>query len=165
MRALGIAIISLIPFALGVWQYNIIKRRQQTLWELEQLVLLIKEQMRFSLKEIDALLCFAYNQPHFSAPVKDMIMAVKGKTSHKEILEALQSVSASGITKKEISLLADFFAGLGQSDIKGQLEHCAYYREQLESINNLIFKEQGEKSRLWLGLSISLSLAVFVLLI
>ena len=165
MRALGISVISLIPFVVGVWQYSLINRRQQTLWELEQLVLLIKEQMRFSLKEIDQLLSFAYNQPHFSTPVKDIIMAVTGKTSHNEVLSALQSVSSSGISKKEMLLIADFFSGLGKSDIKGQLEHCEYYKEQLEGINNLLSREQGEKSRLWLGLSISLSLAVFVLLI
>lgn len=165
MRGLGILCISLIPMILGIWQYFIINRRSNTLQEIEQLILLIKEQMRFSLKEIDSLLNFAHKQPNFTPPIKEIISAVKGKTDHSEILNSILSVKGSGITKSEAELLADFFTGLGKSDIKGQLEHCDYYLEQFDFLNQRMQQNLNEKSRLWLGLSISVSLAVFVLLI
>lgn len=165
MRGIGVALISFIPLAVGLMQYNFINQRYKTVCEFEQLILVIKEQMRFSLKEIDALLNFAQNQPQFSKPIKDIILAVKGKNNHEEIINGLQSITSAKIGKNEYVLMADFFAGLGQSDIKGQVEHCEYYREQFERLCDKLYREQGEKSRLWLGLSISLSLAVFVLII
>lgn len=66
----------------------------------------------------------------------------------------MQGAKGNGLTKKEIQMIADFGAGLGSSDMAGQISYCELaaqrFRTQLEEAR----QEKGKKSKLYAMLGI-----------
>ena len=69
------------------------------------------------------------------------------------------------LSNKEIQQISAFISGLGSNDTEGQLNHCDYYFlvfGQLAEKSNEIYLS---KSRLSVGLALSLSSVMFIIMI
>lgn len=62
-------------------------------------------------------------------------------------------------------LVTDFFAGLGQSDYSGQLEHCAVYKNLFNEKRCMFQEEYNNKGKVYrsLGLFAAAGIAVFLI--
>lgn len=165
MKLLGILLLSVIPVSWGIGQYIHLNRRTTLLIEIVQLILTVKERIRFTQTELDRLLSFLHSQPGFSKDVKLIIRSVMKKRNYNDILEVLKKIKPALLKEDEIFLLSEFFASLGQSDIKGQIELCEFYFTEFERIKTKEESVKTEKSRLSLGLSMALSAVIFIILI
>ena len=165
MRTLGIIIISLIPTAVGALAYQRLAKSYRLLRDIKQLCLVLSEQMRFSLKSPTELFEFIKREPNFSRSVKEIIEAVSQKTEYGEIFSSIEALPDGAYIKGQIGPLCDMFYGLGKSDLEAQLSHLGYFSALFSAEEERVKEELNTKSRLWLGLSFSLSAAVFVILI
>lgn len=69
-----------------------------------------------------------------------------------------------GLNKEDISLLSDFFKGLGMSELSAAEERCRTYRELILKRMSAAEKEMNEKSRLYgvLGASAGAFLVILI---
>ena len=69
------------------------------------------------------------------------------------------------LPKNAAALLLEFGAGLGVSDLSGQLNHCAVYRVFCEEKLTAAQAEKNKKARMFVTLGVLLGLGVDLLLI
>lgn len=165
MKIVGVFLVSSIPVFWGIGQYIYLNRRTALLSEIVQIIMTVKERIRFSKTELDKLFSFLLTQSGFSKDSRLLINKIVKKRSYADILEAFKEITPGLLKEDELSLLAEFFSHLGKSDIKGQIELCEFYFEEFQRIKAREDGVKTEKSRLNLGLSLSLGAGIFIILI
>jgi hypothetical protein len=165
MKIVGVLLLSSIPVFWGIGQNIYLNRRTTLLSDIMQIIMTTKEMIRFSKIEIDKLFSFLLSQSGFSRDSKFLIDKVMKKRDYKDIFKSLKEITPNLLKDNEVLLLAEFFSYLGKSDVKGQMELCDFYFTEFQRIK---IREDGvkiEKSRLKLGLSLSLGAGIFIILI
>ena len=157
--------LSIIPALWGIGQYVHLNRRADLLLEITQLIITVKERIRFSQTELDKLFSFLLSQTGFSKDSKLLIEKVIKKRNQSDILNALNDIRPNLLKEDELLLLAEFFSSLGKSDIKGQIELCEFYLGEFQRKKSREDEVKAEKSRLSLGLSMAFSAGIFIVLI
>ena len=77
---------------------------------------------------------------------------------------ATNGTKGLGLNSKDISLIRDFGAEFGASDIDGQLAHCKLYIQLILARLENAREEKSKKSKLYLMLGVFFGLAVALLL-
>lgn len=165
MKIVGVLLLSSIPVFLGIGQYIHLNRRTALLGDITQIIMTVKERIRFSKTELDKLFTFLLSQAGFSKDSKLLLNKVIKKRNYIDILEAIKEITPSLLKEDELLLLSEFFGALGKSDIKGQIELCDFYFAEFQRIKTREDGVKSEKSRLSLGLSLSLGAGIFIVLI
>ena len=165
MRISGIIILAAIPLGFGICLYIKGISRAKFSAEIYKLSVILKEQLRFSLKEVYELLDFFENQPQFSQKMRNILSKIKGENSLQAITDVLNSELKKEFKVYEIADFSHFFFYLGKSDLEGEIKHIEYYEKIFEDLSNKSNDDLLNKNKLYLSLFTALSLAVFVVLI
>jgi stage III sporulation protein AB len=165
MRTLIILLISLLPIFGGAYKYIRATNEIKILNEIIKLLLFLKEEIRFSLKEIKEIFEKVRNSQGFSEQIKDILAVAVEEKEYTALEKRLTQNQKLELRSEQISNLSSFLNGLGRSDLEGQLEHIAHFEKIFSLEKEKAEKEKEEKVRLWFGLSFSLGGAIFVLLI
>lgn len=67
---------------------------------------------------------------------------------------SVQGTKGNGLTKKEIQMMAEFGAGLGNTGIAGQISHCELAAQLFQTQLEEARQEKGKKSKLYAMLGI-----------
>ena len=80
--------------------------------------------------------------------------------------QAVQTAARLGdVPPQGIRLLTEFGAGLGATDLSGQLAHCALYRQLCEEQRAASLEEKQKKSRMYVLLGAAAGLGLNLLLL
>lgn len=163
MRLLGVLLLSLTPFLLGIDYRNSLKKRRDLFLKLNAFVLFIKEQIRFCSRERDEIFALSDNYLEFNDSFLRMVK--KSLKNGENLAKSLEDYNDIRLKQKEISHITAFFNELGKSDTEGQISHCDYYINLFAKMGEGLSEAYVTKSRLSLGLSISLTAAMFIIMI
>jgi hypothetical protein len=163
MRALGILLLSLTPFLFGLDYSNTLKKQKDFLLTFKEFVLFVKDQIRFSGRERNEIITLALNDVRFNTPIfKNIESAFK---TGENLTKIISNNNYIRLNSKEIYEIEAFALGLGKNDTEGQLNHCDYY---FSVFDTLVKKKNDDvlvKSRLCIGLTLSLSALIFIIMI
>lgn len=163
MRMLGIVFLSLTPFLLGLDYRSSLKKREAFLRLFKEFIIFVKEQIRFCGRERNEIFALALSDPKFNTPIfKRIEIALKNGENLTKIFENFNDIR---LKTKEIYEINAFITDLGKSDIEGQLSHCDYYISVFGQIEQKFSEAYPAKSKLSLGLSLSLTAAMFIIMI
>ena len=163
MRMLGILLLSLTPVWLGLDYRSSLKKRRDLFFNLKSFVIFVKEQIRFCGRERDEIFALSDNCLEFNC---GFLKAVKGSLKNGENLtKTLENYNDIRLKFKEIVEISAFFTELGKSDTEGQINHCDYYIALFEQNGKKLSDSYVTKSRLITGLSLSLTAAMFIIMI
>ena len=163
MRTLGIIFLSFTPFLFGLDYSKTLKKRKAFLVTFKEFILFIRDQIRFSGRERDEIMALALNDPRFNHPLfSNLELALK---KGENITKRINIINYIRLKPKEIYEIDSFVSGLGKNDTEGQLNHCDYYISVFESVTKNLDEEILVKSRLSVGLSLSLSAVMFIIMI
>lgn len=163
MRILGILLLSLTPVWFGLDYRNSLKKRVNLFLNLKSFVIFVKEQIRFCGRERDEIFALSDNSLEFN---NSFLKAVKNSLKNGEDLtKTLENYNDIRLKFKEIVEISAFFTELGKSDTEGQINHCDYYINSFEQNGRKLSDAYVTKSRLITGLSLSLSAAMFIIMI
>lgn len=159
MKLLGALMILFSGVCLGWKQADTLKKREEALLDLRQLI----QQLRTGILYAGQPLCelIARNQES-----RFCFQAAADAHFFQDPKGALQSAGKSLLTERsDLELYCALVSGLGESDTQGQLEHLRLY-EELLSVNLSQARESREKkSRLYLCLGAFSGTAVCLLLL
>ena len=163
MRILGTLILSALPVLWGIDYYAAQRKRADFLESFVEFVIYVREQIRFSGREISEIFSIALREPRFARPIyEELFLAIKNKDSLEKIFKNNKDLL---LKKHEISTVCGFLDGLGKNDVLGQIAHADYYKTRLEETAATTKKELASKGRLIISLSILAAAALFVLMI
>ena len=163
MRTLGILFLSLTPFLFALDYKANLKNQSDFILCFKEFIVFTKEQIRFSLREVNEIFALAYQNPEFKRYIFK-----NGKISFDNTENIAKSIeSANDIRLKPIirTHINTFFKGLGTTDTEGQINHCNYYISAFTIFGKKAQEDASQKGRLALALSLSLSLAMFIIMI
>ena len=163
MRTIGILLLSLTPFLFALDYKSNLKKQSEFITCFKEFVAFTKEQIRFSMREINEIFALAYQNPEFKRYIFK-----NGKISFNNTENIAKSIeNANDIRLKPIirTHINTFFKGLGTTDTEGQINHCNYYINAFAAFSKKAREDASQKGRLALALSLSLSLAMFIIMI
>ncbi len=163
MRVVGIVFLSLTPLLFGLDYSKLLKKRLEFFSTFKEFILFVKEQIRFSGRERDEIFTLALADPRFDVPLFENIK--KSLNGEETLAKTIEKHNDIRLNNKEIQQISAFISGLGSNDTEGQLNHCDYYFlvfGQLAEKSNEIYLS---KSRLSVGLALSLSSVMFIIMI
>lgn len=163
MRILGVIFLSLTPFLFGMEYKKSLKNRRDFLSRFNEFVMFVKEQIRFCGRERDEIFSLALTDPRFNHPLfKKLEIAFKNQETLTKIVDITNDIR---LNSKEIYEIEAFVFGLGKNDTEGQINHCDYYISVFRRLGIEATEAYSVKSRLTVGLSICLSVAMFIIMI
>jgi len=163
MKVLGILFLSLAPVLLGLDYRNILKKRKDFFCIFKEYVIFVKEQIRFCGRERNEIFALALNDPRFNSPIfKKIENSIKYGENLTKILDECIDIR---LKNAEIYEINSFVSGLGKSDTEGQLSHCDYYISVFDEIAKKTGDTYSAKSKLSLGLSLSLAAVMFIIMV
>lgn len=163
MRTLGIVFLSLTPLFFGLDYGKTLKLRRDFFYNFKEFIIFVKEQIRFSCRERDEIFAIALNDSRFNSNIYSNIKkALKNGESITKIFKYDKDIR---FNNQEISEIEAFFNGLGNNDAEGQISHCNYYLSVFEQITAKATETCSVKSRLSLGLCLSLASVMFIIMI
>lgn len=163
MRILGILILSALPVLWGI-DYNASqKKRVDFLESFVSFVIYVREQIRFSGREISEIFSMALRDPCFAKPIyEQLFLSIKNDDNLEKMFINNKNIR---LKKHEISAVCGFLSGLGKNDVSGQTAHADYYKLKLEDMASSVKSELAVKGRLAISLSVAGAAALFVLMI
>ena len=163
MRIVGILILSLTPLLFGLDYRSTIKKRRDLFLNLKDFVVFVKEQIRFCGRERNEILALSDINPKFNDSF--FIVLKKSIKNGENLTKILENYNDIRLKHKETVEINAFFAELGKTDTEGQINHCDYYINLFSQMGEKLNNSYTTKSRLSLGLSISLMAAMFIIMI
>lgn len=163
MRTVGVILLSLLPVLWGIDYNSAQKKRVAFLENFILFIVFVREQIRFSGRELLEIFSLALREPSFANPVYEKLFL--GMKQGKDLRKIIKDDSGIRLNDAETTAVCAFLDGLGKNDVEGQKAHADYYKEH---ISGLAKKLQGEvlvKTRLITSLTVSLAAALFVLMI
>lgn len=163
MRTVGIIFLSLTPLLLGLDYRSTLKKRKDFILIFKEFIIFVKEQIRFCGRERDEILSLALRDPRFNIPIfKRMEKALKDGENIAKIFENNNDIR---IKSQEITQVSTFISELGKSDYEGQMSHCDYYISVFDKLGQKLSDSYSARSRLALGLTLSLGAVMFIIMI
>lgn len=163
MRLLGIFLLSLIPVLFGLDYRSSLKKRRDLFLNLKSFVIFVKEQIRFCGRERNEIFALSDLNPEFN---NDFFKVIKKALKNREDLtKTFDEYNNIRLKPKEINEINTFFTELGKSDTEGQINHCDYYINLFGQAGKVLSDTYVTKSRLVSGLSLSLTAAMFIIMI
>ncbi len=163
MRTVGIIFLSLTPFIIGLDYAKSLKIRRDFFATFKEFVMFVKDQIRFSNRERDEIFSLALMDPRFNTSFfKGLQKTFKTEENATKISNYINDIR---LNAKELCVVESFVFGLGKNDLEGQLNHCDYYFSAFEQMANNSAEAYSVKSRLSLGLTLSLALIMFIIMI
>lgn len=162
MRFVGIFLVSLLPALLGFSMASRLSRRIAVLNELKLLISEIKEQIRYSSREICPLLKMIGGKGCYSNLLFLNELTDDGVWNPRLKDDDLLSC---GLCKEDLSAVKNFFLGLGTSDTEGQISHCELYFAELTKMAGEAERLQSDKGRLYRTLGMIGGIGVAIMLI
>ena len=163
MRLIGILLLSLTPFWFGLDYRNTLKKRRDLFLNLRDFIIFIKEQIRFCQRERDEIFALSDTYPEFCTDF--LIRIKKSFKNNKSISKTVEECNDIRLKSKEIAQIESFFFELGKTDTEGQINHCDYYINLFGKKSENLENSYAAKSRISLGLSLSLTAAMFIIMI
>lgn len=163
MRTLGILLLSLTPLLFGLEYKTNLRKYINFITIFKEFVIFAKEQIRFTGRERDEIFALATMDPRFNtAFFKSIEKSLKHGDSIEKIIKNNNDIR---LKNKDIQNITAFISGLGKSDTEGEIAHCDYYISLFENDEKKLSSIGSQKSKLTLGLSLSLSAAMFIIMI
>lgn len=163
MRTFGILLLSLTPFLLGLDYRATLKRKSKFITCFKEFVIFTREQIRFSCREVDEIFSLAFVNPHFK---KHIFCGGKFSFNGEENLaKRIEKHNDIRLNSDEVNKITSFFNGLGATDTEGQINHCDYFISLFEGVEKKVAESLKNGGRLSVGLSLSLSFALFIIMI
>ena len=163
MRLLGILLLSLTPLLFGLDYQSSLKKRRDLFLKLKAFVVFIKEQIRFCGRERDEIFAISDSVLEFNDNfLKTVKLCLK---NGENLTKTLNNYTDIRLKSKEITEINAFFTELGKTDTEGQINHCDYYINLFEQAGKSLSDTYHTKSRLTLGLSLSLTAAMFIIMV
>ena len=163
MRFIGILLLSLTPILFGIDYRSSLKKRRDLYLKLRSFVIFVKEQIRFCGRERDEIFALSDTNLDFNDSFfKSVKNAIKNGENLTKILYNFNDIR---LKPKEIIEISTFFTELGKTDTEGQINHCDYYINLFEQVGRNLSDAYTAKSRISLGLSFSLTAAMFIIMI
>ena len=163
MRTLGILLLSLTPLLFGLEYKTNLRKYINFITIFKEFVIFAKEQIRFTGRERDEIFALATMDPRFNtAFFKSIEKALKHGDSIEKIIKNSNDIR---LKNKDIQNITAFISGLGKSDTEGEIAHCDYYISLFENDEKRLASIGSQKSKLTLGLALSLSAAMFIIMI
>lgn len=163
MRTLGILLLSLTPLLFGLEYKTNLRKYINFVTIFKEFVIFAKEQIRFTGRERDEIFALATMDPRFNtAFFKSIEKSLKHGDSIEKIIKNNNDIR---LKNKDIQNITAFISGLGKSDTEGEITHCDYYISLFENDEKKLSSIGSQKSKLTLGLSLSLSAAMFIIMI
>lgn len=163
MRTLGILLLSLTPVLFGIDYRLNLKHRSDFILSFKRFIIFIREQIRFSGREINEIFALAKQNTEFNSGIfKAIEAAVKKEENLAKTLEKFTNIR---LKQKDIDDISLFFAELGKTDTEGQLSHCDYYINLFEQSEKKATDAYRTKGRLSIGLCLCLTMAMFIIMI
>ena len=105
-------------------------------------------------------------QPYFAPAAECAAQCRAGAEFPSAWQQAVQTAARRGdVPPQGIRLLTEFGAGLGATDLSGQLAHCALYRQLCEEQRAASLEEKQKKSRMYVLLGAAAGLGLNLLLL
>lgn len=163
MRTLGILLLSLTPLLFGLEYKTNLRKYINFITIFKEFVIFAKEQIRFTGRERDEIFALAKMDPRFNtAFFKSIEKSLKHGDSIEKIIKNNNDIR---LKNKDIQNITAFISGLGKSDTEGEIAHCDYYISLFENDEKKLSSIGSQKSKLTLGLTLSLSAAMFIIMI
>lgn len=169
MRMVGLLLIVLTGLGMGLMAAGGLRRRAGSLEQLGRLMGRMADQIRYTAAPVEELLESAERSGEFrSLPV--LSRACSGIRDGANIHDAWEQAvedggREAGLTQEDRELLLGFGAGLGTTDVEGQVANCGQYRELLDQRLLEARKDSENKGRLYLTLGFSIGMAAALLLL
>ncbi len=163
MRTVGVILISLLPFAAGLIYRKQLQQRADILKRFTKLILFIKEEIRYSSRELDEIFSLALRRPTFAINFFEELFSYcrTGET----ISEIENKSNDIRLKSHEIEMISEFFSRLGSNDSEGQLAYCDYYYQYFSQLAGEAEKINRSRGRLIISISGIASAGMFILLI
>ena len=163
MRTLGILLLSLTPLLLGLDYSLTLKKQGKFITCFKEFLIFVREQIRFSGREVDEIFALAFKNPEFK---KHIFLSGDFPFKNGENLaKRIENSNDIRLKSNDLNQINAFFKGLGATDTEGQINHCDYFIKVFEGAEKKAAENLAVKGRLSVGLSLSLSFALFIIMI
>ena len=159
MKTIGLILVFCFPVILGLEARRYMKMGLENIKETLNFMIFIREEIRFSCREISEIFAIAKAERKINAEiVSSFVKAFFEKEDNEKQLKNLN------FNRSEIELSKSFFKGLGTNDINSQVRHCDYYIGQMAEKINERNKDFLNKSKVYLGISFAAALTLVIVL-
>lgn len=163
MRIVGVILLSLLPFASGIIYNKQLKQRADILKRFEKFILFVKDEIRYSSRELDEIFSLALRRPMFAICFfEELFRYYKNGEDFSKIENTVIDIR---LKSHELEMIYEFFSRLGTNDSSGQLAYCEYYYNHFSQFAFDAEKAGKNKGRLMLSVSGIASAGMFILLI
>ena len=153
MRIFGVFVISLSFILFGFYFLNKFIERIKQLNKICYLISTIKQEMIYKKSSLNELLNMISNNNEYNFLNID----------NNDITTICDSKKLL-INKSEKNALKDFFDGLGETDLKGQINHCEMFLKIFEEFVKKFYAENQSKIKIFPTLIILFGMLIIILL-
>lgn len=163
IKVAGLLGLFLCCFGAGVYYRNRLYKRAVFLETVENLCAYTTTQIRYTCAPIydiwkDARVKSEFASLHF-------LNALESGNWKQNVRQYVSIDAASnGVTGEDVQILLEWFDGLGNSDLEGQIEHCIRYSERLSVQRNQARERAGRVGKLYSSLGALGGVAAVLLL-
>ena len=161
MKITGCILLIISTTAVGFYLSAMLKRRMMLFNQLALLTANLSTAIRYSGVEIHTLLLNEQKNlalPFVAEAVKNL---ENGDTLSDSWSKALDSLPyAYGLSAEDKSIIIQFGAKLGATDIQGQTEHCNYFKGLFQNKADLLREDYATRSRVYRNLGFFSGLAM-----
>lgn len=160
LKMIGIMILCFSIFSFGFYYDALQRDRIRKLDKMERLIAFISCKIQYFQIDIFTIFLLASKETEFRA-----FGFLKPFSNLKQEwnLQKIDSLLPATFPQKEMAL--SFFAGLGQTDICGQLEHCSAYQNTFLKKKEEFCLEYNTKGKIYRSLSAFVAAGIAILLI
>ena len=165
MRLFGVFMIAFIPLLYGLDMYSALKKREKNINDFLKFIKFTKEEIRFSSREIDEIVSLAIHKFGYKGEILHQFEIYNHNRGYYKLSENLKKLTRTGFKDSDLNAISEFYTGLGINDVKGQISHCDYYISIFENRLKEAENSKKVKGKLCISLSVSLALALFIVMV
>ena len=157
--------IAFIPLLYGLDMYSALKKREKNITDFLKFIKFTKEEIRFSSREIDEIVSLAIHKFGYKGEILRQFEIYNHNRGYYKLNENLKKLTRTGLKDGDLNAISEFYTGLGINDVKGQISHCDYYISIFENRLKDAENSKKVKGKLCISLSVSLALALFIVMV
>lgn len=165
IKIIGTVIVVAVGTAIGLLKSRSLSLRVKFLEEFLSFITYMETEIRYSSDSLYQIIN-RFSSTNESSLNFLSYCTEKSHTFSDEWNESIKKISSEvGLKETDIKLIKEFGAGLGISDIDGQIAHCEVNKTHLKSRLSDAIEERNKKGRLYrmLGICSGLTLALILI--
>ncbi|MCL2884530.1 MAG: stage III sporulation protein AB [Oscillospiraceae bacterium] len=161
IKLIGLLLLAAVLARVGYEASRALHRRVRALSETARWIVRLASHIRYTATPLDELLRVSAADCPALAFLHDIN---PGDLPRHFDAAILQHAGGSGFAPPDIALLREFGAGLGTSDVEGQLAHCALFQELFEKQTEAARTIAQNKGRVYTTLGLAGGICLILLL-